>query len=64
MGHVVNPFVALPLYQIMPQAPFILAACLMALMGIFILLHPLVSSVRAGYDDDEDDPDGDVVPKG
>lgn len=64
MGHVVNPFVALPLYQIMPQAPFILAACLMVVMGIFILLHPLVSSVRAGYDDDEDDHDGDVVPKG
>lgn len=64
MGHVVNPFVALPLYQIMPQAPFILAACLMVIMGIFILLHPLVSSVRAGYDDDDDDHDGDVVPKG
>ncbi|MEP0069188.1 MFS transporter [Pyruvatibacter sp.] len=64
MGHVVNPFVALPLYQIMPQAPFILAACLMVVMGVFILLHPLVSSVRAGYDDDEDDHDGDVVPKG
>ncbi len=63
MGHVVNPFIALPLYQIMPEAPFILAAVLMVVMGIFILLHPLVSTVRAGYDD-EDDPDSHVVPKG
>jgi len=64
IGHVVNPFVALPLYQIMPEAPFILAGCLMIIMGIFIVAHPLVSSVRAGYGDDEDDHDGDVVPKG
>jgi MFS family permease len=63
MGHVVNPFIALPLYQIMPEAPFILAAVLMAVMGIFIVLHPLVSSVRSGVDDD-DDHDGHTVPKG
>ncbi len=63
IGHVLNPFIALPLYQIMPQAPFILAACLMVVMGIFIMLHPLVSTVKAGYED-EDDHDGDIVPKG
>ncbi len=63
MGHVLNPFIAMPLYQIMPQAPFILAAVLMVIMGIFILMHPLVSTVRSGYDE-EDDHDGDVVPKG
>lgn len=63
MGHVLNPFIAMPLYQIMPQAPFILAAVLMVIMGIFILMHPLVSTVRSGYDE-EDDHDGGVVPKG
>ena len=63
MGHVVNPFIALPLYQITPEAPFILAAVLMAVMGVFIVLHPLVSSVRSGVDDD-DDHDGHTVPKG
>lgn len=63
MGHVVNPFIALPLYQIMPEAPFILAAVLTAIMGLFMVLHPLVSTVKAGYED-EDDHDGDVVPKG
>lgn len=63
MGHVVNPFIALPLYQIMPQAPFILAACLMVVMGIFIVMHPLVSTVQSDYDE-EDDSDGGTVPKG
>lgn len=64
MGHVVNPFIALPLYQIMPQAPFILAAVLTVVMGLFILLHPRVSTVRAAYDDDDDHEDHGVVPKG
>jgi len=63
IGHVVNPFIALPLYQLLPQAPFILAACLMVVMGVFIVMHPLVSTVRAGYED-EDDHDGEIVPKG
>ena len=63
MGHVLNPFIALPLYQIMPEAPFILAAGLTAAMGLFIVLHPLVSTVKASPGE-EDDHDGDVVPKG
>ncbi len=53
-GHILNPVVGIPLYQVMPQAPFILAMGLMVIILLMAVLHPVVSRIEANVEEDED----------
>lgn len=54
-GHTLNPFIAIPLYYyVAPQAPFILAMGLMVVILLTALFHPVVKSIQANVEEDED----------
>lgn len=54
-GHILNPFIAIPLYYyVAPQAPFILAMGLMVVILLTALLHPVVKSIQSNVEEDED----------
>ncbi|PCJ68423.1 MAG: hypothetical protein COA62_14740 [Rhodobiaceae bacterium] len=54
-GHILNPFIAIPLYYyVAPQAPFILAMGLMIVILLMALFHPVVKSIQANVEEDED----------
>ncbi|MBL4863950.1 MAG: MFS transporter [Rhodobiaceae bacterium] len=54
-GHILNPFIAIPLYYyVAPQAPFILAMGLMVVILLTALFHPVVKSIQANVEEDED----------
>jgi len=51
IGHVLNPIIGMPLYQLDPRLPFVLAAGLLTLCLLVILLHPRIRNVRTDEDD-------------
>ncbi len=53
IGHVLNPIIGMPLYQLDARLPFLLAAGLLGLCLLVILAHPRIRNVRT---DDEDNP--------
>ena len=53
-GHILNPFVGVPLLEIMPQAPFMFAMGLMVVILLIALLHPVVKNIRANVEDEEE----------
>lgn len=53
-GHILNPFVGVPLLALMPQAPFMLAMGLMVVILAMALFHPTISSIQANVEEDEE----------
>ncbi len=48
IGVIFAPFVGMPLYQWLPQAPYVLNMLLAALALVFVLLHPRIRDARPG----------------
>jgi len=53
-GHILNPFVGIPLFYILPQAPFMLAMALMVVILLMALFLPAINSIQANVDEDDD----------
>lgn len=51
VGHVLNPIIGMPLYEIDPRLPFALAAGLLSLCLLVVIMHPRIRSVRVEDDD-------------
>lgn len=54
-GHIINPFVGIPLYHYMHTAPFILAAGLIVLVLLFALFHPLATKLTEQHETEEEE---------
>ncbi len=53
-GHILNPFIGVPLLEVMPQAPFMLAMGLMVVILLMAMFHPVVRRIQANVEEDED----------
>ncbi len=54
-GHILNPFIAIPLYNyVAPQAPFVLAMVLMVVILLMAVFHPVVKDIKSNVEEDED----------
>lgn len=58
-GHILNPMIGIPLFYWMNQSPFILAIGLMLVILFMALFHPVVKSVNALVEEEEE---GDLQP--
>ncbi|CAE7594510.1 norA [Symbiodinium microadriaticum] len=47
VGHVLSPFLIMPLYQWTPEAPYLMGVSLMVFFFAFVNIHPLVRRVRS-----------------
>ena len=54
-GHILNPFIGIPLYHLSPQLPFLLGAVLMVAILLFSMLHPVIRNIRAMVEEEEAD---------
>ena len=54
-GHILNPFIGIPLYHTAPQMPFLLGAGLMVLILLFVLFHPVIRTVQARVTEEHDE---------
>jgi len=58
VGHMLNPIIGMPLYQIFHQGPFVMSAVLLGLSLLTILLHPRFKGVNVESElelDEEDE---------
>lgn len=53
-GHILNPAIGIPLYYLMPEAPFALGAVLMAVILLVALVHPAVRDITATVEEEEE----------
>lgn len=57
-GMILNPFIGIPLYNVMHQAPFIIGALLVMLILAFAILHPTMRGLNQPAEDFEDEEEG------
>lgn len=57
VGHMLNPVIGMPLYQIYHQGPFVMSAVLMVLSLLTILLHPRFRQVNPDIEAEIDEED-------
>lgn len=50
-GHILNPIIGMPLYQIWPEGPYALGAVLMSILFLYAWFHP---SIRAMAEEEDD----------
>lgn len=56
-GLILNPFIGIPLYHVMQQAPFILGALLTGLILAFAFFHPLMKNLNQTAEENEEEED-------
>lgn len=57
-GHIINPFIGIPLYHWHPQTPFIMCIFLMIAIFAFAVFHPAMKNLDQPAEDFEDEEEG------
>lgn len=57
-GHILNPFLGIPLFYLLHSAPFMLAIALMVVVLAFAIFHPVLKTLRDGdmaFDEEDEE---------
>ena len=57
-GMILNPFIGIPLYGVMHQAPFVVGMVLVMLILAFAVFHPTMQGLTQPAEDFEDEEEG------
>lgn len=61
VGPIISPLISMPLYQLLPSAPYLINLVIMLILGCFVVWHPMVR--RAGmFVSEEEDPNSGIPP--